>query len=373
MEENTTNNKQSMKKIALIGGGISNLTFLQSLKPSDNVEVYIFERSKVLAGRAATRNRGDFSFDNGANFFNANDTKVKNIIFNQLCTDNLVEIKNQIFQFDDKYQIDFDEKNSKSHNEKAKYTYKTGINYLGQLLLKETKINYDLQYSRNITKVKQLENNNWQLWCEDEDLGIFDYIIFGVPSPNIARVLLNSEFIESDKQFFEKTADILINSTYKKTFSLSIAFDKSEIGEENFTKFFALISADKKSPISWVCVDNEKNKGYVELYEKNLILNVQMSNEFSVANQNLPNKEALRIVIENLYKLFPSLINKKINFSDLKLWGHSFPTLKLAGNLVKDLAKRNMFVIGDSILEKGKIEGAMLTGVNLYEELNAKF
>jgi predicted NAD/FAD-dependent oxidoreductase len=367
----------SIKKIAIIGAGISNLTFLHSLKKNDKVEIHIFERSKVLSGRAATRKRNEYYFDNGANFFEAIDPKIQNIIHNQLSTENLVEIRKPIFQFDKNFKIDFDENNSREHNTFSKYTYKQGINHLGNLLLKNVKINYNLQFSKNITKIKQLGNNNWQLFCENEDLGIFDYIIFGVPSPNIARVLLNSEFNQIDKEFFDKSADVLISSTYEKTFSLSIAFEKSEFNENDknydFSKFFALVNSDNKSSISWVCVDNEKNIGESELYKKNLILNVQMSNEFSTANHNLPNKEALKIIIENLYDFFPVLKNKKINFSDLKLWGHSFPSKKLNDNLINEFAKRNIYVIGDALLEKGKIDGAMLTGVNLYEKLSAKF
>lgn len=363
------------KKIALIGAGISNLTFLHSLKPSDNIQINIFERSKVLSGRAATRKRNDFSFDNGANFFHANDPKIKDIVLNQLSTENLIEIKKKIFKFDSNYNIDYDYENCKQLNEKNKYTYKTGINQLGHLLLGNTKIKYDLQFSKNITKIKQLENSQWKLYSENEDLGNFEYIIFGVPSPNIARVLLNSEFIENDKNFFEESAEVLINSTYKKTYSLSIAFDKSEFDNLNteFNKFFALVNEKKNSPIVWVCVENEKNKGNLDIYKDNLLLNVQMSNEFSVANQNLPKDEAMKIVIDNLYKLFPILVNKKINFSDLKLWGHSFPGYKLEDNFVKNMGEKNLFIIGDSLLEKGKIEGAMLTGVNLYEKLSAKF
>ena len=50
-----------------------------------------------------------------------------------------------------------------------------------------------------------------------------------------------------------------------------------------------------------------------------------------------------------------------------------YSSIKLNDNIVNDLAKRNIFVIGDSLLEKGKIDGAMLTGVNLYEKLSPRF
>jgi len=362
-------NSKVVKNIALIGAGISNLTFLHSLKITDNVKVNIFERSKVISGRAATRKRGEYFFDNGANYFNALDPKVENIILNELDRENLVVIKKWIFPFDKDFKIDYDENKAKVHNEKTKYTYKNGINHLGNLLLKSIKIDYDLQFSKNITKIKQLENKNWQLFSENEDLGNFDYVIFGVPAPNIARVFMNSEFIEADKEFFDKSTDILINNTYKKTFSLSLALEKSEMNYEEFSKFFALINSDRKSPISWVCLENEKNRGNIDLYQKNVILNVQMSNEFSVDNQNTPNEDVLKIIMKDFYKLFPSLKNIKINYSDLKLWGHSLPSEKLSNKIVEDLATRNIYVIGDSLIGRGRVDGAMFTGVDLYEKL----
>ena len=59
--------KHNKKQIALIGAGVSNLSFLHSLKAKDNIFPNIFERSKVISGRAATRKRNNFFFDNGEN------------------------------------------------------------------------------------------------------------------------------------------------------------------------------------------------------------------------------------------------------------------------------------------------------------------
>jgi predicted NAD/FAD-dependent oxidoreductase len=364
---------KTVKNIALIGAGVSNLTFLHSLNISDNVRVNIFERSKVISGRAATRKREEFFFDNGANYFNALDQKVEDIILNKLNKENLVTIKKWIFPFDKDFNIDYDMKKAEIHNNKTKYTYKKGINHLGELLLESIKVDYDLKFSKNVTKIKQLDNKNWQLFSEKEDLGNFEYIIFGIPSPNIARVLMNSDFIEDDKEFFEKSIDAFNDNTYNKTFSLSIALEKSEINYEEFSKFFALINSDRKNPISWVCLENEKNRGELDLYQKNIVLIVQMSNEFSIAYQNTPKEEVLILIMKDFYKLFPTLKNIKINYSDLKLWGHSLPSVKLSDKIVEDFAKKNIFIIGDSLIGKGRVDGAMLTGLDLYEKLFPKF
>jgi renalase len=365
--------KKNVKNIALIGAGISNLTFLHSLNINDNVKVNIFERSKVISGRAATRKRGEFFFDNGANYFNAIDPKIEDLILNKLDKENLVVIKNWIFPFDKEFNIDYDINRAKIHNDKIKYTYKSGINHLGDLLLKSTKVDFDLKLSKNVTKIKQLDNKNWQLFSEKEDLGNFEYVIFGIPSPNLARVLMNSEFIEEEKEFFLKSTDILNDNMYKKTYSLSIALEKSEINYKEFSKFFALINSDRKSPISWVCLENEKNRGDLEIYEKNIILVVQMSNEFSTEYQNSPKEEVLILIMKDFYKLFPTLKNIRINYSDLKIWGHSLASEKLSDKIVEDFAKKKIFIIGDSLIGRGRVDGAMYTGVNLYEKLFTKF
>ncbi len=382
---NTIRGGSSIKKIALVGAGLSNLTFLYSLKRLDNVQVKLFERSKVLSGRAATRTRDEYYFDNGANYFNISDPKISQIILSELSTENLIEIKKWIFPFDKDFNINFDEALAESHNQKNKYTYKNGLRNLGDLLLKNSKVKYEIQFSKNITKITQnAESRMWGIYCEEEFLGEFDYIVFGAPAPNIARVLMNSLFSsENEKEFFKNATEILLNNTYKKIFSLAIAYSKKELqggGSEAeseeffFSKFFALINSDRKNPISWVCVENEKNRAYLDS-KNDLLLIVQMSNEFSLVHQNSEKEKVLKIILDNLFKLFPSLINKSAKFHDLKLWGHALPNGKLSESLIKDLAERNLFVIGDSAIGKGRVDEAMLTGVDLYEKLsvNAKF
>lgn len=374
METIVTNNTSNLKKIALIGAGLSNLTFLYSLKALDNVQVKLFERSKVLSGRAATRIRDEYFFDNGANYFNISDPKISQIILRELSTENLVEIKKWIFPFDKDFKINFDEALAACHNQKIKYTYTNGVRCLGDLLLKNSIIKYEIQLSKNVTKITQnAESNSWTVYSEEEILGEFDYLVFGAPAPNIARVFMNSVFRESEKPFFKNATEILINNTYKKIFSLAIAFSKKDLVEsDEFKKFFALINSDRKNPISWVCVENEKNRAYLDSND-DLLLVVQMSDEFSTQFQNLEKEKVFKIILENLFKLFPSLKNKNVKFHDLKFWGHALPNGKLSPSLIKDLSERNLFVIGDCTIGKGRVDEAMLTGVNLYEQLSAKF
>ena len=65
-----------MKNVAIIGAGISGLALANKIEHIANVT--IFEKSRGLGGRVATRRVDDFSFDHGAQFF-----KVRDADFNE--------------------------------------------------------------------------------------------------------------------------------------------------------------------------------------------------------------------------------------------------------------------------------------------------
>lgn len=58
-----------MKRIAVIGAGLAGLTLARLL--AGQASVVVFEKSRGVGGRMATRRSGDFSFDHGAQFFTA--------------------------------------------------------------------------------------------------------------------------------------------------------------------------------------------------------------------------------------------------------------------------------------------------------------
>ena len=78
-----------MQNIAIIGSGIAGLTAARFLNRSFDVRV--FEKSRGVGGRVATKRLQDYHFDHGAQFFNAKSKEFKKFI-TPIIDDNAIAI-----------------------------------------------------------------------------------------------------------------------------------------------------------------------------------------------------------------------------------------------------------------------------------------
>jgi renalase len=352
-----------IRKIAVIGAGISSLSFINSIKKTDEVSIDLFERSRGVSGRAATRKSGNYIFDNGASYIFSSNKRVIDTLTKELPTDELTTINKWMFPFDKENNIDMDKIKAQSHNLLTKYTYKSGISTLGKLLYNNFKLsNLSMHYSINIDRIDQIEDEGQiktEIFAGDKNYGPYDIVLFGMPSLNIAKILSKSKADYSD------ILTGLEQVKYKKIFSLAIAFE----GTYDFD-FYALINSDKQHPISWLSVENEK-EGHVN--EKNAtMLIVQMSNKFS--EENRENQEgAEELIIKEIKGLLPQLNDSKVLFSNLKFWGHALPENKICEKTIELMESKRLYVIGDSIVGKGRVDYAMITGIEIYNKLKNNF
>lgn len=90
-----------MKKIAIIGGGISSLSAAYYISRNQNLrDIHIFEKEKELGGRVKTVNIGRFYIDTGAQFLTKEDREAFKLIRNIGIERNLKKI-NMSFSFHD--------------------------------------------------------------------------------------------------------------------------------------------------------------------------------------------------------------------------------------------------------------------------------
>ncbi|HYW51746.1 MAG TPA: NAD(P)-binding protein, partial [Gemmatimonadaceae bacterium] len=65
----------TLRRVAVIGAGLSGLTCARTLVDHD-IQVTVFEKSRGLGGRAATRREGPWRFDHGAQYFTIRDARL---------------------------------------------------------------------------------------------------------------------------------------------------------------------------------------------------------------------------------------------------------------------------------------------------------
>jgi renalase len=362
--------KLKNKKIAVIGTGVSSLSFLYSFNPSDRFSVDIFERSKGLSGRCSTRITDGFIYDNGANYISTKNPKVLNFLQNELNSEDLIIIKKWIFPFDKNNFINFNKNDAQIHNSLTKYNYKSGINKLGSLIYEKIKLKeVNTFFSFNLEKLHKTEEG-WELHSKEFKYGYYDYIVFGTPAFNVAKVLNNSVFNKIEEEnFYKGTLLQKLNEVkYKKIYSMVIAFDLEQSYLEK--DFYALINSDREHAISWISIENEKQGRIPENKKNSLCLIIQMSDNFSNNFENAESQTVTSKIKEELFCLLPELKDSKLIFENLKLWRLALPINSIDEKILKDSYEKGFFIIGDSLLGKGRVDGSIQTGFDLYDYIS---
>ena len=356
------------KAFAIIGCGISSLSFLFAIPPQTPLSIKLLEKNPKISNRASSKKIGLNTFDNGANYLCTEDPEILDIITKKLSIDELIEIEKWVFPFSKENIIDFDKEKAKRHNILKKFNYLSGIQKISSLLMENVKIK-DLQinFSTKITRIKEIANGKYQLFSKNECLGDFDEIIFGLPTPSALKILRNSEFLLETQQKMPEIDKILLENQYKTIFSLAIGFD-----EYIDLDFYALINFDREHAISWLSVENHK-KGHI--LEKNItVLLIQASDPFSrdLIQKKLDQKNVISSIKQEFFEILPIFKDKKVIFEDLTKWKYALPNKKLDFEFTEFLAGKNIHIIGDGLIGKGRIDGSMRTGLDLYQRIKAK-
>lgn len=220
-----------MLKIGIIGAGLAGITAANKLKKY--ADITIFEKSRGVGGRIATRRANPYNFDHGAQFFTIRTSQFKSFCQPLIDQDiikcwngNFVEIENNKITQRRKW----DENN-------PHYVGVPNMNAIGKYLSQGLNIQLETKV-HSINKI----NNKWHLYGVDtQPLGSYDWIIITAPA---AQTL---DLISHESEFHNKVKPVKMQGC----FSLMLGFEKPLSLEFNT----ALV---RNADISWISVNSSK-------------------------------------------------------------------------------------------------------------------
>lgn len=321
-----------MKKIAIIGAGISGLVLANKL--NKNFDVTVYDKSRGIGGRLATRYADEYQFDHGAQYFTAK-TKPFQDFVKYLQQNEVVDVWNARFVEIKGREIN---KHDSWNDEYPHYIGVPKMNAVGKFLAKDLNVSL----SCNINDIVRYENK-WRLF---DDQGVFhdsyDYIVLAMPPHQANNLLYNIvEFKEQIKSY-----------KMQGCFSLMLGYEN----EMEFEFDAALV---KDSILSWIAVNSSKQER-----PNGFSLLINSANDW--AEENIESN--LDIVKDKMLKEAQQILGSKIdtfNHCNIHRWRYANID-KQNGPLFLEDKENQIAAIGDWLVQ-GRVESAYISAMALYE------
>lgn len=323
-----------MKKIAIIGAGLAGLTLASQLKTK--AEVTVFEKSRGIGGRMATRYADNYEFDHGAQYFTAKSqafqTFLKPYIEKAIVKDwqpKLVTINNDSI------------KSRISNN--PSYVASPRMNALAKEMASELNI-------KGETQIERIEgaSGNWNLYDKQSNAhGPYDLVVSAIPSHQAIMVLPNEVSYQSKLKTVKMDACFSLMLGFEEAFNLG--FDGAFVED---------------SCIGWMCANTSKPDR-----PSGFSIMVQSHNQWAEAHVE-DDKEAVKDVLiseaskltgHNLYKAEHQVLHRWLYASTSIPGGEAF---------FHD-EKNALASIGDWCI-KGRVEAAFESGLALAQKLQSE-
>lgn len=344
------------KKIAIIGAGLSGLAAAYRLATT-GADVQVFEKSKGLSGRAASRNNNGCRYDHGANYFKVSSNEVARLFFESLPTDGLCRIVGDVDTFDGSGRVTAGDP---KQNAGAKWSYRDGISTIGKRIVESAGLK--VVGGTAITRLVRRHDK----WTLETDNGIagegFDAVLLTPPAPQTIRLLETCQGIDPDLQSGLVTE--LERARYHAQFTVVLNFS----GNHSLARgAFALINSDRRHDIAWMSHENRK-PGHVPAGESLFV--VQMSPDWTARHYESPREDVIAAALE---KATPFLGGDlpPLNWSDSQRWRYAHPYTAADPEKMKPASAVGLYFAGDAFIGKGRIPGAIETGFAVAREMEA--
>jgi hypothetical protein len=227
-----------VKRVAIVGAGVAGLAAARSLVDAHtDIVPVVFEKSRGVGGRAATRRIGDFCFDHGAQYVKAPTPAIRDLI---VATGDAVTIDRPVWTFTRSNTI---APGDVALADEQKWTWPTGITRLAKYLAS----GIDVRIETTVARLNR-EGDAYRLFADDgQVLGNFAAVVLTAPAPQSAAILMAGNFSEAND-----LVEALQAVQYRRSISITVAFPQRPV-----VPWYALVNVDRQHTISWLACEHD--------------------------------------------------------------------------------------------------------------------
>ncbi|MBA3945489.1 MAG: FAD-dependent oxidoreductase [Herpetosiphonaceae bacterium] len=231
-------------KLMIIGAGVAGLAAAQRLRTMKlGLEIVIFEKSRGVGGRVATRRFNGATFDHGAQYVKTPSAALRELLTATLAHDSLHNIDLPVWTFDHEGKIGPGD--AKLLTE-SKWSWEEGNTQLA----KELARGLDVRFGQQITHIERSENG-WTLWAGEQDLGRADAVLMTPPAPQTGALIEKSNL---DPEATARLTNELNKVHYRPCLTITLGYPR----RPRPRPFYALVNTDKQHPVSWLALEHIK-------------------------------------------------------------------------------------------------------------------
>ncbi|PSQ60076.1 MAG: NAD/FAD-dependent oxidoreductase [Halobacteriales archaeon SW_9_67_25] len=339
-----------MTHIGFVGAGAATAAAAFVLGDAADATVTVLEKSGGVCGRAATRRRGDVTYDYGANYVKSDDDRVVELLTGILDTGGLVEVTEPIYTFDTDGTVS-EGRDADEH----KWTYERGLTQIAKRLFART----DATVHRN-TRVERLHRADgaWQVTDADgERWGPFDALALNPPAPQTADLLADAEWdapVRDD--LLAAVRDVEYRTIWTAVLGYPFELDRP---------YYALVNTDKAHEVGWIARE-ECKRGHVP---GGSVLVVQANHGWSVAHYDDPRAEN----VDRLAGLAADVIGDgrltDPGWTDHQGWRYALPESGPERGPLAAAREHGLYCLGDWVTGEARLHAALRNGLETGERL----
>ncbi|WP_322495126.1 NAD(P)/FAD-dependent oxidoreductase [Chloroflexus sp.] len=227
-----------MKTVAVVGAGMAGLAAASALKAA-GIATIVFEKSRGVGGRAATRRIVDCCFDHGAQYVKAPSVALQDLIAD---TGDAVQIQRPVWTFTAANQIG---PSDLAYGNEEKWTWPTGITRIAKYLAN----GLDVRLETTVASIHTAGDRYRLTAADGNDLGHFDAVLLTAPAPQSAAILAAGDLAPANTALIAALHSV----QYRRSISITAAFPQRPA-----VPWYALVNTDRHHPISWLACEHDK-------------------------------------------------------------------------------------------------------------------